>query len=125
MYFISIAITIPGRPAPILISKAMVESMNSGSAIMDLASENGGNCEVTKPGEIITHNGVTIDGTTNIPGTMEVHATELYAKNVNALITHIFDKETLTLKEDDEITQGSLYLYNGEVTDERTKEALK
>tara|TARA_Y100001970_G_scaffold221441_1_gene272159 strand:+ start:2850 stop:3977 length:1128 start_codon:yes stop_codon:yes gene_type:complete len=116
---------IPGRPAPILISKAMVESMNSGSAIMDLASENGGNCEVTKPGEIITHNGVTIDGTTNIPGTMEVHATELYAKNVNALITHIFDKETLTLKEDDEITQGSLYLYNGEVTDERTKEALK
>ena len=116
---------IPGRPAPILISTKMVESMKSGSAIIDLASENGGNCKLTKPGEIITHNGVTIDGTTNIPATMETHATELYAKNVSALITHIFDKETLTLKEDDEITQGSLYIYNGKIVNERTKEALK
>ena len=56
---------------------------------------------------------------------METHATELYAKNVSALITHIFDKETLTLKEDDEITQGSLYIYNGKIVNERTKEALK
>ena len=61
-----------------------------------------------------TKNGVIIDGTTNIPGTMSVHATELYAKNINALITHIFNKEDLSLKMEDEVTQGSLYLFNGE-----------
>ena len=74
--------------------------------------------------EVVTKHGVIIDGTTNIPGTMSVHATELYAKNVNALLTHIYNKEDLTLNMEDEITQGSLYLHNGEIVDERTKEAL-
>ena len=115
---------IPGRPAPILIPESMVKGMKPGSVIMDLAAENGGNCELTNPGEISTEHGVIIDGTTNIPGTMSVHATELYAKNVNALLTHIYNKDELTLNMDDEITQGSLYLYNGEITDDRTKEAL-
>ena len=116
---------IPGRPAPILIPESMVKGMKPGSVIMDLASENGGNCELTEPGKVVTKNGVIIDGTTNIPGTMSVHATELYAKNINALITHIFNKEDLSLKMEDEVTQGSLYLFNGEVVDDRTKEALK
>ena len=115
---------IPGRPAPILIPEDMVKGMKSGSVIMDLAAENGGNCELTDPGQVATKHGVIIDGTTNIPGTMSVHATELYAKNVNALLTHIYNKEDLTLNMEDEITDGSLYLYNGEVVDERTKEAL-
>ena len=115
---------IPGRPAPILIPEDMVKAMQSGSVIMDLASENGGNCEVTEPGKVITKHGVTIDGTTNIPGTMSVHATELYAKNVNALLTHIYNKEDLNLNIDDEITEGSMYTYNGDIVDERTKEAL-
>ncbi len=91
---------------------------------MDLASENGGNCELTEPGQVVTKHGVIIDGTTNVPGTMSVHATELYAKNVNALLTHIYNKEDLTLNMEDEITQGSLYLHNGDVVDDRTKEAL-
>lgn len=116
---------IPGRPAPILIPESMVKGMKPGSVIMDLASENGGNCELTEPGKVVTKNGVIIDGTTNIPGTMSVHATELYAKNINALITHIFNKEDLSLKMEDEVTQGSLYLFNGEIVDDRTKEALK
>ena len=103
----------------------MVKGMKPGSVIMDLASENGGNCELTEPGQVVTKNGVIIDGTTNIPGTMSVHATELYAKNINALITHIFNKEDLSLNMEDEITQGSLYLFNGEIVDDRTKEALK
>ena len=115
---------IPGRPAPVLIPKNMVEGMKPGSVIMDLAAENGGNCELTEPGNVVTTHGVIIDGTTNIPGTMSVHATELYAKNVNALLTHIYNKEDLTLNMDDEITQGSIYLYEGEIVDERTKEAL-
>jgi len=116
---------IPGRPAPILIPESMVKGMKEGSVIMDLASENGGNCELTDPGQITTKHGVIIDGTTNIPGTMPVHASELYAKNINALLTHIYDKEKLTLKEDDEITVGSLYLLNGEVVNKITKEAIK
>ena len=115
---------IPGRPAPILIPEDMVKGMQPGAVIMDLASENGGNCELTEPGEIVTKYGVTIDGTTNIPGTVAVHATELYSKNVNALITHIYNKENLTLNPEDEITVGSMYLYNGEIVDERTKEAI-
>lgn len=115
---------IPGRPAPILIPEEMVKRMQPGSVIMDLAAENGGNCELTDPGEVATKHGITIDGTTNIPGTMSVHATELYAKNINALLTHIYNKEDLTLNMEDEITTGSLYLYNGEIVDERTKEAL-
>ena len=115
---------IPGRPAPILIPEDMVKGMKPGSVIMDLAAENGGNCELTDPGQVATKHGVIIDGTTNISGTMSVHATELYAKNVNALLTHIYNKEDLTLNMEDEITDGSLYLYNGEIVDERTKEAL-
>ena len=115
---------IPGRPAPILIPEDMVKRMQSGSVIMDLASENGGNCELTEPGQVVVKHGVTIDGTTNIPGGVAIHATELYAKNVNALITHIYDKENLTLNMEDEITQGSMYLYDGEIVDERTKEAM-
>ena len=91
---------------------------------MDLASENGGNCELTEPGQVAVKHGVTIDGTTNIPGSVAVHATELYSKNVNALITHIYDKENLTLNMEDEITDGSMYIYNGEIVDERTKEAM-
>ena len=115
---------IPGRPAPILIPEDMVKRMQPGSVIMDLASENGGNCELTEPGKVVVKHGVTIDGTTNIPGGVSIHATELYAKNVNALITHIYDKESLTLNMEDEITQGSMYLYGGEIVDDRTKEAM-
>ena len=115
---------IPGKKSPILINKNSVENMKKGSVIIDLAAERGGNCELTEPGKVSTKHGVIIDGTTNIPGTMSVHATELYAKNVNALLTHIYSSEDLSLNMEDEITEGSLYLYNGEIVDDRTKEAL-
>ena len=75
---------IPGRPAPKLISDTMVKSMKPGSVIMDLAAENGGNCTLTKPDKVIDFNGVIIDGTINLAGTMSVHASQLYAKNVSA-----------------------------------------
>ena len=84
---------IPGRPAPILISDDMVKSMKPGSVIMDLASENGGNCSLTKSDQIININGVLIDGTVNLAGTMSFHASQLYAKNVSAFILHGYDKD--------------------------------
>lgn len=116
---------IPGKPAPKLISESMVNSMKPGSIIMDLASENGGNCELTKKDEIITHNGVTIDGSSNIPGSMPVHASELYAKNITAFLTYMIENGELKLNLDDEIISGSMYTHLGEVTHEPTQEAIK
>ena len=116
---------IPGKAAPILIPASMVDAMKSGSVIMDLAAENGGNCELTKKDEIITHNGVTIDGSSNIPGSMPVHASELYAKNITAFLMYMIEDGKLKLDIDDEIISGSMYTHLGEVTHEPTQEAIK
>ena len=116
---------IPGRPAPILITTSMVDAMKPGSVIMDLASENGGNCELTEEDEVIEHNGVTIDGTSNIPGSMPVHASELYAKNITAFITYMINDGQLKLDLDDEIVSGAMYTHLGEITNEATAESLK
>ena len=116
---------IPGRPAPILISDEMVKSMSSGSVIMDLAAENGGNCSLTKPDQIIDIDGVIIDGTVNLAGTMSVHASQLYAKNVSAFILHGYDKEKKEFNLEDEIVSGSMFTHNGEIVDERTKNVIE
>ena len=116
---------IPGKPAPKLIPESMVNSMKPGSIIMDLASENGGNCELTKKDEIIMHNGVIINGSSNIPGSMPVHASELYAKNITAFLTYMIEDGELKLDLDDEIISSSMYTHLGEVTHEPTQEAIK
>ena len=84
---------IPGRPAPKLISKAMIESMRPGSIIVDLAVERGGNAELAKPGEIVEHNGVRIMGKLNLPGSVPVNASSLYARNLQAFVEPLIDKE--------------------------------
>ena len=116
---------IPGRPAPILISDEMVKSMRPGSVVMDLAAENGGNCSLTKPDELVNIDGVLIDGTVNLAGTMSVHASQLYAKNVSAFILHGYDKEKKEFNLEDEIMTGSMFVHNGEIVDERTKSAVE
>lgn len=116
---------IPGRPAPLLITKSMVETMKPGSVIMDLASENGGNCELTKKDEITVIHQITIDGTSNIPGTMPVHASELYSKNILAFLTYLIKDKKLTLDLEDEIISGALFTTDGKVTDKQTLKALK
>jgi NAD(P) transhydrogenase subunit alpha len=116
---------IPGRPAPKLISDKMVNSMKTGSVIMDLASENGGNCTLTKPDEIVNINGVIIDGTVNLAGTMSVHASQLYAKNISAFVLHGYNKETKEFNLDDEIMMGAMFTHNGKIVDERTKNAIE
>ena len=80
---------IPGRPAPKLIPASAVEKMRPGSVIVDLAAETGGNCELTRPGEVIDVNGVTIVGTLNLPSAMPGHASQLYSRNVSALLEHL------------------------------------
>jgi len=98
---------IPGRPAPRLIPATAVEGMRPGSVIVDIAAETGGNCELTQPGEVVQANGVTIVGTLNLPSTMPAHASQLYARNVQALLEHLAPGGELALDWDDEITAGA------------------
>ena len=115
---------IPGRPAPLLIPRDMVEGMKPGSVIIDLASENGGNCELTQMGELIEHNGVKIDGTLNFPASIQIHASQLYAKNISTFLTYMVKDGHLNLNLDDEIISGAMFTHNGKVTHELTSKAL-
>ena len=98
---------VPGRAAPRLIPAGAVARMRPGSVIVDLAAETGGNCELTVPGEIVEREGVTIVGLTNLPSTMPFHASQLYARNVSALLQHLAPEGELALDWDDEITSGA------------------
>jgi len=98
---------IPGRPAPKLIPASAVAAMRPGSVVVDLAAEAGGNCELTEPGEEVVREGVMIVGPTNLPSTMPFHASQLYARNVFALLHHLAPQGTLALDWEDEITAGA------------------
>jgi proton-translocating NAD(P)+ transhydrogenase subunit alpha len=98
---------VPGRAAPRLIPAGAVARMRPGSVIVDLAAEAGGNCELTVPGEIVEREGVTIVGLTNLPSTMPFHASQLYARNVSALLQHLAPEGEVVLDWDDEITAGA------------------
>lgn len=98
---------VPGRRAPRLIPASAVEAMRPGSVIVDLAAETGGNCELTVPGEVVEHAGTTVIGTTNLPSLMAFHASQLYSRNVAALLLHLAPSGELVLDWDDEITAGA------------------
>ena len=98
---------VPGRAAPLLIPAGAVAGMRPGSVIVDLAAEAGGNCELTQPGEIVERDGVTLVGLTNVPSTMPYHASQLYARNVSALVQHLAPEGELALDWEDEITAGA------------------
>ncbi|MFL5179994.1 MAG: Re/Si-specific NAD(P)(+) transhydrogenase subunit alpha [Microvirga sp.] len=108
---------IPGRPAPKLISAAMVESMKPGSVIVDLAVERGGNCEGAKPGEVADHNGVKIVGHLNVPGRLPASASSLYARNLYAFVETLVDKATkqLAVKWDDELVKATCLTRDGAI----------
>ncbi len=117
---------IPGRPAPKLISKAMIQSMKPGSIIVDLAVERGGNAELAKPGEIVNHNGVRIFGKLNLPGLVPVNASSLYARNLQAFVEPVIDKEkkTLAVNWDDELVKGTLIARDGAIVNGAIAERL-
>ena len=106
---------IPGRPAPRLIPASAVAAMRPGSVVVDLAAEAGGNCELTEPGEEVVREGVTIVGFTNLPSSMPFHASQLYARNVFALLQHLAPDGELALDWDDEITAGACVTREQEV----------
>jgi len=115
---------IPGRPAPVLIPDEMVQGMKHGSVIMDLAAENGGNCELTTPDEVTISHGVIIDGSLNLPATMPTHASQLYAKNIITFVKHLCPEGEIKMDLEDEIISGALFAHRGKITHEPTKEAL-
>src|SRR3954452_20922166 len=98
---------VPGRAAPRIIPASAVRAMRPGSVIVDLAADTGGNCELTQPGEVVEREGVTLVGLTNIPSTMPHHASQLYARNVSALLQHLAPEGEPALDWDDEITAGA------------------
>jgi NAD(P) transhydrogenase subunit alpha len=106
---------IPGRPAPRLIPAGAVAAMRHGSVIVDLAAEAGGNCELTEPGEEVIRQHVTIVGFVNLPSSMPYHASQLYARNVAALLQHLAPQGQLTLDFEDEITAGACVTRKQEV----------
>jgi H+-translocating NAD(P) transhydrogenase subunit alpha len=108
---------IPGRPAPKLLTKAMIEAMKPGSVIVDLAAERGGNTELTQADKTIEHNGVKIFGPTNLPGSVSVNASSLYAKNLLAFLETMFDRKEkkLAINWDDEIIKGTLISKDGKI----------
>ena len=108
---------IPGRPAPKLITAAMIDSMKPGAVIVDLAAERGGNTELTQPGKTIDHKGVTIMGPLNLAGEVPVNASSLYAKNLLAFLETMIDKKEKVLKVnwDDEIVKGTLVAKDGKI----------
>jgi NAD(P) transhydrogenase subunit alpha len=116
---------VPGRKAPTLITTDMIEVMQPGSVIVDLAAERGGNCELTKLGETITHRGVTILGPDNLPSTVPFHASQMYAKNVASLLLHLVKSGKLEIEMEDEITRETMVVRDGEIVHPKVREALE
>ena len=116
---------IPGRKAPVLIRKEMVAAMRPGSVIVDLAAESGGNCELTKPGENVVVNSVTIAGPLNLPSQLAFNASQMFAKNLESFLTLLFTKEyALVTDYSDEILVASLLVSNGTVAHKPTADLL-
>jgi len=116
---------IPGRPAPKIITEAMVANMSPGSVIVDLAAESGGNCVLTEPGSTIVRNGVTIDGPLNLASEAAIHASEMYARNLLNLLELLVEDESINIDRDDEVVNGTLLTYAGELVHGATAEILE
>ena len=116
---------VPGRKAPILVTEDMVKGMKPGSVIVDLAAEQGGNCACTAPGKDIVYQGVTIIGPINLPSSTPVHASQLYAKNITALMQLVVKDKALNVNFADDIVDAACITHNGEIRNQRIKDALQ
>lgn len=115
---------VPGKKAPLLVTEEMVAQMNPGSVIVDLAAEQGGNCAGTEPGKDVVRHGVTIIGPINLPSSMPVHASQLYAKNISTLLQYLIKDGALQLNFEDDIIDTTCVVHAGEIRNQRVKEAL-
>jgi NAD(P) transhydrogenase subunit alpha len=115
---------IPGKRSPVLVTAEMVQGMQPGSVIVDLAAERGGNCELTRADQTVTAHAVTILGPTNLPATVPYHASQMYAKNITTFVQHLVKDGALAFDLDDEITRETLVTHKGDVTQPRVKEIV-
>ncbi|MBD2017598.1 Re/Si-specific NAD(P)(+) transhydrogenase subunit alpha [Microcoleus sp. FACHB-53] len=115
---------VPGKKAPLLVTEEMVQQMQPGSVIVDLAAEQGGNCACTEPGKDVVRNGVTIIGPINLPSSMPVHASQMYAKNISTLLQYLVKNGELQLNFEDDIINSTCVTHAGEILNQRVKEAL-
>jgi len=115
---------IPGRPAPRLVDKAMVDDMKPGSVVVDLAAEQGGNCELTQSGKVTEHNGVQIVGLLNLPGMLAYHASKLYSKNMMSLLGLLLQDGTPVFNFEDEIISNATITHQGEIMSPFVKENM-
>jgi H+-translocating NAD(P) transhydrogenase subunit alpha len=116
---------IPGRPAPLLITRQMVEDMSPGSVVVDIAAEQGGNCELTKAGEVVNHNGVLIVGPQNMASSLAYHASKLYSKNILSLLKLLMKEGKPDFDFNDEIIVNATVTHNGELVSPFVKEYMK
>ncbi len=119
------AAVVPGRKSPVLVTREMVRMMAAGSVIIDLAAERGGNCEVTREGEIVVEHNVTVIGYINLASMVPYHASQLYARNVSAFLLHLFRDGKLHLDPEDEIARETLVTQGGEIVNARVREFFK
>lgn len=115
---------VPGRPAPRMIPEVAVQNMRTGSVIVDLAAETGGNCELTVPGEIVQREGVTIIGTLNLPALLPVHASQMYSRVIQNLLNLLIKDGQVDLNMDDDIFKGMVITRDGEVVQEQTRKVM-
>jgi len=115
---------VPGKKAPILVTKEMASAMAPGSVIVDIAAERGGNCELTRPGETVMHQGITILGPLNVPSTIPYHASQMYAANIASFLKLMVQKGEFKLNREDEIIRETLVTHGNEVVHARVGEAL-
>ena len=116
--------SVPGRPAPKIISRAAVERMRPGSVIVDIAAEQGGNCELTRTGEIVEHQGVKVIGPINLPGDLAFNASEMYARNLLNFLKPALDKGELKIDWNDEVFAQSCLTHSGQIKHEPTRKAI-
>jgi NAD(P) transhydrogenase subunit alpha len=116
---------VPGRKAPVLVSEEMVKNMRPGSVVLDMATEFGGNCEISERGKTVKKYGVSIIGESNLPSLVPTHSSEMYSKNILSLILHIGKEGKVALNLNDEIVKGSLITHNSEVINQRVKDLIK
>lgn len=115
---------VPGRTAPRLVSAEMVRSMSPGSLVIDLAAEQGGNCELTRPGETVDVNGVSVIGCVNLPASVPFHASQMYSRNVTTFLLSLVNEGRWAINREDEIVQGTLVTHDGQIVHPKVHELL-
>jgi NAD(P) transhydrogenase subunit alpha len=118
------AAAVPGKKAPVLVTDEMLAGMRPGSVVVDLAAEQGGNCEASAPGETVTRHDVTVMGPLNLAATVPYHASQLYARNLANFVSNLVADGAVQLDKDDEIVRDSMVARGGEIVHPRVREAL-